>query len=269
MKKLVFISGLPRSGSTLLAALLQQNPRFYANMSGPLSGLLDAMVAEMSAGEFSEFIDDETRKAILCGVVENYYANTAGEVIFDTGRAWCARLPLLRRLLPGAKVIACVRHMPWIIDSFERLSRHNALRAARAYGYDAGTTAYSRVDSVVGGNGSVGYAFNALKEAYFGGAAPGQLMLLQYETLVQEPSKAMDAIYRFINEESFEHAYQNVEFDTVGYDEKAGQPGLHTVHPVVALRPRETVLPPDLYARFENDSFWRHPSQRREGIQVI
>ena len=29
------ISGLPRSGSTLLAALLRQNPRFEAGISGP------------------------------------------------------------------------------------------------------------------------------------------------------------------------------------------------------------------------------------------
>ena len=30
-----FISGLPRSGSTLLSAILLQNPRFHAGMSSP------------------------------------------------------------------------------------------------------------------------------------------------------------------------------------------------------------------------------------------
>ncbi|MGA8585530.1 MAG: sulfotransferase [Roseiarcus sp.] len=33
--RLHFISGLPRSGSTLLAALLRQNPRISAGMSSP------------------------------------------------------------------------------------------------------------------------------------------------------------------------------------------------------------------------------------------
>ncbi|MEG3936419.1 MULTISPECIES: sulfotransferase [unclassified Microcoleus] len=33
-----FISGLPRSGSTLLAALLRQNPRFHGAMTSPLGG---------------------------------------------------------------------------------------------------------------------------------------------------------------------------------------------------------------------------------------
>ena len=53
-----FISGLPRSGSTLLAALLRQNPRFEAGMSGPLAGLFGALLRDMSArNEFSVFIE--------------------------------------------------------------------------------------------------------------------------------------------------------------------------------------------------------------------
>ena len=39
MSTIHFISGLPRSGSTLLAGLLRQNPRFAAAMTGPVGGL--------------------------------------------------------------------------------------------------------------------------------------------------------------------------------------------------------------------------------------
>ena len=61
-----FISGLPRSGSTLLSALLRQNPRFHANMSGPLAGLLGSILERMSAkNEFSVFIDDSQRENII------------------------------------------------------------------------------------------------------------------------------------------------------------------------------------------------------------
>src|SRR3569832_2806671 len=43
MKKYHFISGLPRSGSTLLAALLLQNPRFHAGMTSPVGTLFTGM----------------------------------------------------------------------------------------------------------------------------------------------------------------------------------------------------------------------------------
>ncbi|NBP58534.1 sulfotransferase, partial [bacterium] len=35
-KKYYFISGLPRSGSTLLSAILNQNPRFYSGPNSPV-----------------------------------------------------------------------------------------------------------------------------------------------------------------------------------------------------------------------------------------
>jgi len=71
-----FISGLPRSGSTLLAALLRQNPRFEAGMTGPLAGLFGALLDKMSGrNEFSVFIDDTKRERILRGLFDNFYAD--------------------------------------------------------------------------------------------------------------------------------------------------------------------------------------------------
>ena len=127
MATMHFISGLPRSGSTLLAAVLRQNPRFQAGMSGPLAGLFGALLSEMSArNEFSVFIDDTQRERILHGLFDDFYADSPAEVIFDTSRGWCARMPALARLFPDAKVIACVREVPWVVDSIERLVQRNA-----------------------------------------------------------------------------------------------------------------------------------------------
>ena len=73
MSKIHFISGLPRSGSTLLAALLRQNPRFQAGMSGPLAGLFGALLGQMSArNEYSVFIDDTQRERIVHGLFDNF-----------------------------------------------------------------------------------------------------------------------------------------------------------------------------------------------------
>src|ERR1700727_3395880 len=118
MTSIHFISGLPRSGSTLLAALLPQNPRFEAGMSGPLAGLFGALLGKMSArNEFSVFIDDTKRERILRGLFDNFYADCTAEVIFDTNRSWCAWMPAIARLFPDGKGIACGREMPWVCAS--------------------------------------------------------------------------------------------------------------------------------------------------------
>jgi len=121
MGSIHFVSGLPRSGSTLLAALLRQNPRFHANMGRPLDGVVNVMLGEMSDhNEFSMFIADEWRRRVLRGLFESYYGvEFAADVVFDTNRLCCSKLPVLCGLLPNLKWIACVRHVSWIVDSVE------------------------------------------------------------------------------------------------------------------------------------------------------
>jgi sulfotransferase len=195
--RLHFISGLPRSGSTLLAALLRQNPRFHAGMSGPLYGLFNTLPGEMSArNEFAVFIDDALRRRVLASLVRAFHAGRATEhgVVFDTSRAWTSKLSAIRELFPGSKVIACVRHMPWIIDSIERVVQRNMFQPSIMFDYHPGGTVYSRADGVAGANGMVGYSYNALKEGFYGENAE-RLMLLQYETLAAKPLQALDALY--------------------------------------------------------------------------
>ncbi len=269
-KKIHFISGLPRSGSTLLSALLNQNPRFQANMSGPVAGLVGTLLENMSGkSEYSVFINDDQRKRIIGSVVKEYYADSNAEVIFDTSRAWCARMPLIKTLHPDAKVIACVRHMPWIIDSIEQIVQRNVFQPSSIFNYLSGGTVYSRADGVAGADGMVGYAYNALKEAYFGEYAAGRLMLLQYETLVKDPQESIAAVYEFIGEQPFKHDFDNIQFDAAEFDKKAGTPGLHEVRAKVAPNDRATVLPPDLFKRFENDAFWKKNELNQNSVMVI
>jgi sulfotransferase len=45
-----FISGLPRSGFTLLSAILRQNPRFYADISLPVNPFVSGELNTVTAG---------------------------------------------------------------------------------------------------------------------------------------------------------------------------------------------------------------------------
>jgi sulfotransferase len=269
MESIHFISGLPRSGSTLLAALLRQNPRFEAGMSGPLAGLLVAVLREMSArNQFSVFIDDAVRARILRGLFDSFYAECTAEVVFDTNRGWCASLPSLARMFPNAKVIACVRELPWVVDSIERVVQQNALSPSRIFNYSADGTVYTRAQQVIAPEGMLGAPYDGLKQACYG-PHRDRLLLLQYETLTTDPAKAMQAIYTFIGEPVFEHDFAHVDYDVAEFDVRAGTPGLHTVRPTVKAEPRDTLLPPDLFRRFIDDAFWRDADRTPPGLHVV
>jgi len=251
-----FISGLPRSGSTLLAAILAQNPRFTAGMTSPVGGLYRAMEAAMArSSEAAVFVTDEQRRALLSGIFASFYKN-AGEVVFDTNRLWCAKLPALSILFPDAKVICCVRDLAWIMDSFERLHARNPLEPSGIYGFDTASTAHSRCSALQAWDGTVGWSYNALKEA-LAGEYRSKLHLVEYEALCRHPAETIAAIYEFIGQDHFKHDFENVRYNASEFDRNIGARGLHDVAGKVEWRPRDTILPPDIFGRYANDQFWR------------
>jgi sulfotransferase len=223
--RLHFISGLPRSGSTLLAALLRQNPRFSTGMSSPVYALFRSMLAETSArNEGSVFIDSEARKRLLIGVFDAYYAEAAeGVVIFDAKRGWTTKLPALVELFPDAKMICCVRNPVMILDSIESLIRRNAFELSGIFSYDAGGTVYSRVEGLTSAAGMLGFAMNALREAVYGEQSD-RLLIVRYESLVVNPLGVLAAIYGFICEELYPHDPRHIEpcYDMIEFDLRLG-----------------------------------------------
>lgn len=266
-----FISGLPRSGSTLLAAILKQNPRFSAGMTSPLADIIGVMVAEMSSkNDFSFSISDEQRIALLRGAIENFYAGLDRiDVVFDTSRLWCSRMQMLGVLFPDCKVIACVRQLPWVLDSMERLSRQQPVSVSKIFRFDTNTTVYSRVQALTDPRGMVGFSFQAIKDAFYGQYASGRLLMLTYEGLTSNPETAMRAVYKFIDEPWFEHDFEHIEYNANEFDARVGMAGLHTVRAKVGAQERKTILPPEIFNRFVNESFWLDPKNNISNVPVV
>ncbi|MEO1066595.1 MAG: sulfotransferase [Pseudomonadota bacterium] len=253
-----FISGLPRSGSTLTAGILRQNPRFHAGMSSPIAGLFDNLIAQVSAGsEMASMVTEAQKERLLKGLFESYYAEYEQSVIFDTNRAWTAQLPALMRLFPDAKVICLVRDVSWIMDSMERQFRQNAFEHTRLFNTPGErSTVYTRVEALAHANRLVGYPWHALREACYSEFAD-RVVIVDYDLLTQRPNEVFKLIYEFLGEDPFEHDFSNVDYDAPQFDSQLGLDGLHRVHKAVKPRPRQTILPPDLFERYSKISFWR------------
>jgi sulfotransferase len=265
-----FISGLPRSGSTLLSALLLQNPALHAGITSPVGSLVSGMLREVSQGnETAVMIDDAQRRELLRGVFDGYYyAIHPTRTVFDTNRGWTTRLHLLMSLFPDARMICCVRPIPWILDSIERLLRRNRLELSKMFDFDPGGTVYSRAEGLTSRNGMVGFALNALKQAMHS-AESDRLLLLPYDSLARDPAHAMRAVYQFTGLPPFDHDFENISFDATEFDARLGTPGLHVVRRQARIEDRETVLPPDLWRRYEGESVWRDPTFNRRGVPIV
>jgi sulfotransferase len=265
-----FISGLPRSGSTLLAAILRQNPRFHAGMTSPVGAMYMALEGTMSRrNETAVFIEEAQRRSVLKGLFANYYETIHNNrLVFDTNRVWCTKLPALIQLFPEARVICCVRIISWIMDSIERLARRNAFELSGMFGFDAGSTVYTRVNRLATSDGLVGYSLDALRDVFFGEQAK-RLVMVEYQALARQPRDTLQRLYTILGESFFEHDFENVEYEADTFDLALGTRGLHTVHRKVEWIDRQTVLPADLFGRFSGDMFWRVPTVNIRNVPMI
>ena len=264
-----FISGLPRSGSTLTSAVLRQNPRFHAGMSSPVASLFEGVIAQVSAGsELATQVDEAARARILHGLFDSYYADNPAEVIFDTNRSWTAHLPALMKLFPEARLICLVRDVAWIMDSMERQFRSNAFEHTRLFNSPAErSTVYTRTEALAHANRLVGLPWHALREACYSEFAE-RILIVDYDLLVQHPQKVFELIYSFVDEAWFEHDFEAVDYDAPAFDTQLGLKGLHKVREKVERTQRETILPPDLFERYGKIAFWKNLPNSRASVIV-
>jgi sulfotransferase len=227
-------------------------------MSSPVATLFEGIISQVSAGsELSTMVSAKQRAAILKGLFDSYYQDQEEDVIFDTNRAWTAQLPALMQLYPDAKLICTVRDVAWVLDSMERQYRSNAFENTRLFNSPAErATVYTRVDSLASSNRLVGFAYQALREACWSDHA-ARLVMVDYDLLTAAPGEVMRLLYEFLDEPEFKHDFDNVEYDAPEFDNQLGISGLHRVRRKVAPQRRRTILPPDLFERYANMSFWR------------
>jgi sulfotransferase len=260
-----FISGIARSGSTLLSAILKQNPRFSAAMTSLLFTTLEGALRTMSA-EGGYAACDVQRENVLRAVLRSFYEHLdPSTVVFDTSRGWCRMMSLLACLSPESRVVCCVRNPAWVLDSVERLVHANPLLQSRIFG-EMERTVYTRVEAL-STRGFVGAGVQSFKEAWYGEQAK-RLIVVRYDSLVSNPDAVISQLYRELNLEPFLHDFENVEYDAEDFDLRLNMPGLHRVRGRVEPRPRETILPPELFGQFSRE-FWNEPAENKRGVLVL
>jgi len=255
-KKFHMITGLPRSGSTLLSSILKQNPDMHASITDPLATMVKGVVESSNDGAgISSEVPIERRKNLVRSLFYGYYQDVNASIIFNTNRAWTRILPLLDDVFPDAKVLLCVRDIKWILDSFESAHRRHPFNKNTIFG-GMGDSVYDRMDLLMDKGGIVEFAYTGLKQAITS-AERHKLMLIEYEQLCKNPKGMMQAIYNFIEEPYFSHDFDNVEASWDEYDAEIGIE-LHKVRTKVEWKERPTILPPDIVAKYSNMEVWRY-----------
>lgn len=247
-KTLHFLSGIPRSGSTVLAAILNQNPATHVSTTSGLVHALDGLANTWhSAGLLNENDPDRSKLAqSMRGLIDSYYEEIPKPIIIDKGRGW--PIPTIMQAMSQVlqhkpKIIATVRSVPDCMASFVRVAKPENLDEFMATGQLAD---------------HLRAAYISLQEGYQ--FAPECFLIVEYDDLLADPQAQLDRIHEFLDLPDFQYDLSNIDGTPVKEDDENlhGYAGMHDIKP--KLERQHSADPKDIlqhhYSTFCQPEFW-------------
>ena len=262
MKTYYFDAGLPRSGSTLLGSLLNQNPLLHA---GPLSPVFEVMyyTRDRLQGEQAQaFPKPEIFKKMVKNVIETYYEDVDKPVVVDRCRAWPAHINLIKEYItPDPKILCTVRHPLDILASFIDLinnSRSISFIDKALLQQGMFITNDTRCNLMMSPGGIIWESMNALATA-FRNNQTSHIHFIQYDDLVENPKRVMQGIHSFLRMKPYEYDFENIEAKYREKDtEVYGLPTMHEVRSKIEKTSRHysEVLSEEVINKYKDLDFW-------------
>ena len=255
MDKFAFLSGLPRTGSTVLGTLLSQHPNLHPTRTSCVRDLLN-YVKKFNLGESPYFNQKDPHSqhwGMMRGMLLGAYEHVAEEIVVEKDRGWAGDVALVRKLTGcEPRILSPVRPIPEIIASFVLISQKIGATSkiedeVRLAGRESNAWSLSRVIWEK-------YIYNSWRVFKAGYEQdPECFLLLEYEDIVSRPKETMGAICDYLHIPKFVPVTENLVNPNPENDSVYGLKGLHDVRSNLKRTSptAEKVLGTECYA------FWR------------
>jgi sulfotransferase len=206
-KRILYVTGLPRAGSTLLCQLLGQHPSIYnTGHSSPLSQAFNHLRAYFSDDPFflSQLdVDfDLTYHRLLNayrGFINGWFAETDMPVVVDKNRGWLRMIETVNLLDPDFRMLVCIRDLRQIVGSIE--AQHQKTLLLDFPDHMPPHAAYERADALFAKEGVIGGPLRSIE--FVLQDAPQALRervgFVAFEALMSDPQETMRLLYQWLD----------------------------------------------------------------------
>jgi len=261
-----FMAGLPRSGSTLLKSILDQNPNIHANPVSPVMELMYHTEEYLKQSEqYLGYPKPKSAYKIISSYIENYYFDREEPVIIDHCRAWSNNIERIKTYItPNPKIICPVRDIAEILTSFITLVHRNDDQVSfiDQHLIEKGVTVDddNRCQYLMSDDGIVEQALWAQSQAFIKNDTR-HLLMVEYDDLVNNPDETMRKIYEFLEMDYYNHNFKNVENNHRENDDQWYLKDMHYVRKEVKKTSKkpEDVLSPYILNKYNKLEYWKYP----------
>jgi sulfotransferase len=241
------MAGLPRSGSTVLSAILNQNPEVYSSPQTDLIQMLYRLESDIPAFEsYRAGVLFDGYMSVMKGMANNFYAHIEKPVIIDKNRGWGTPYnfdELSGYVNPKGKVVVTMRPILEVLASFVKVIRESE-KITKQVSYLNQNLWVSNyrdeneaiADNLMMPNGEMDRAIFSIANLIKNHR--DRIYIVWFDDLLDAPQATLNGIYDFLGVKNFEHNFNNIKAVDEQNDLTAfGIAGLHDVKKKLA-RPK-------------------------------
>jgi sulfotransferase len=227
-KKYYFLTGLPRSGNTLLGSILNQNKNICVTAQSPVSDILYGIENfKNNDYKFKNFPDEKSAENVSKKIFENYYKDWKSDYIIDRS-CWGTpdNLELLKKYCPNEiKIIVLIRDLNEVLASFIRWSEINPGNFLDLY-----KTREEKCEFLMNSDGQIMRGLQSLYNLFEN--KNNHTLFIKYDDLVTTSKEKISEIYKFLNIKEYKHNFKNItnfRSNHIEYDDQIFGKNLHKV----------------------------------------
>jgi sulfotransferase len=224
-KNITFLASLPRSGNTLLGALLNQNPDIAVTANSITMEIFKEVYLLKDSEVFKNFPDHDSLDNVLKAILPAYYQGWSQQYIIDRSPAGTPgnQAILTACMNQPPRAILLVRNLTDIFASFLKvMSQRETLTAEKCDQY---------LSTLMSKDGMIARALQSI-QYYLQPENSDRCVVIKYNDLVADPQQAIDSIHKFVGIPDFAYNYSNFDQFAIGdimYNDTVLEYPLHTI----------------------------------------
>ena len=250
-RKLFFLVALPRSGNTLFASIMNQNPEIAVTANSVTLEIIKNLYLIKTTDTFQNFPDHKSLDNILNNVYNLYYKDWPQRIIIDRGPVMLSGNPgnfelMQKHFKPGFKCIILLRDLMDVFASYIKWYTENP----DSFVNKLGKTDEEKILALMKKEGAIVKQIKSIQTAH---NYPNMCHFIRYDDMAANPEKIFQELYKFLEEPYYPHYFENlkqININDMKYNDTVEGKNMHTIRTTVRKETNNYIVPKSIREKY-------------------